>query len=154
MMKSVLSPASKLCFQGCRLSDWLGMHLWCNLHFCLWSTVKGFNNLLKIIQILLLLLWSLLFLNLYICLSLQASLLNVVLPSLFCFLLLLVSSLLSPLLISSHSSPCLLLEELEEVPSCILSGIDSPSNLLNDLLNNCSPTTEFSVRLCSLDRRK
>lgn len=87
------------------------------LHFCLWSTIKGFNNRLRIIQILLLLLWSLLFLNLYVCLSLQASLLNVFLPSLFCFLLLLTSSLLSALLIS--------LLYLEAVPSCILSGIDS-----------------------------
>lgn len=93
------------------------------LHFCLWSTIKGFHNLLKIIQILLLLLWSPLFLNLYTCLSLQASLLSVFLPRLFCFLLLLTLSLLSPFLISSHSSPCLLY--LEEVPCCILSGIDS-----------------------------
>lgn len=65
------------------------------LHFCLWSTIKRFNNVLKIVQILLLLLWSPLFLNLYTCLSLQASLLNVFLPSLFCFLPLFISTLLS-----------------------------------------------------------
>lgn len=68
------------------------------LHFCLWTTIKGFNNLLKMIQILLLWLWAPLFLHLYTCLSLQASILNVFLSSLFCFLLPLISSLLSHIL--------------------------------------------------------
>lgn len=85
------------------------------LHFCLWTTIKGFNNLLKIIQILLLLLWAPLFLNLCTCISLQASLLNIFLPGLFCFLLLLITTF-------THSLPCLL--GFEKVPGCISSHID------------------------------
>lgn len=74
---------------------------WCicgvTLHFCLWTAIKGFNNLFKIIQILLLL-WAPLFLNSNTSHSLQNSLPNVFLPSFFCFHLLLISSLLSHIL--------------------------------------------------------
>ena len=78
------------------------------LHFCLWNTIKGFSNLSKIIQIPLLYLWSPLFLNLSTCLSLQASLLNMLFPSLFCLLLLLISSLLPPYFIAFFTLPFIL----------------------------------------------
>lgn len=93
------------------------------LHFCLWTTVKRFNNLLKNVQILLLLMWAPLFLNLYTWISLQVSLLNTFLPSCFCFLLLLISSLLSHILYPAFYALKMFL-----VASCLTFTLSFKSN--------------------------
>lgn len=120
------------------------------LHFHLWNLIKGFNHLLKIIKILLFFLRSPLFLNLWAWLYSQTSLLNVIL----CFLLLSTLSLFPLSLFHCILQPPFYTYRRFLAAYCIVWYFLSPFNLLNNLLNDCSPAAEFSMHICSLDSRK